>query len=249
MKALNGKVALVTGASRGIGRAIAERYGQLGANVVVSYASSAKGARECVAAIECAGAKAIAVKADVASVAEIEALFAQARQAFGRIDIVVANAGVEIVGISSLDFTEEQFDRAFAINTKGTFFTLQQAARTVEDGGRILYVGSSTTAFPMPGHALYGGSKMAPRFLVEVMAKELGARGVTVNSILPTAIEGAGVSTDEVRPAVRDFIERYNPMKRMGTVEDVADAAECLAGPLAKFVSGQHLLLAGGGPA
>jgi 3-oxoacyl-[acyl-carrier protein] reductase len=173
MKALNGKVALVTGASRGIGRAIAERYGQLGANVVVSYASSAKGARECVAAIECAGAKAIAVKADVASVAEIEALFAQARQAFGRIDIVVANAGVEIVGISSLDFTEEQFDRAFAVNTKGTFFTLQQAARTVEDGGRILYVGSSTTAFPMPGHALYGGSKMAPRFLVEVMAKEL----------------------------------------------------------------------------
>jgi 3-oxoacyl-[acyl-carrier protein] reductase len=160
----------------------------------------------------------------------------------------VANAGVEIVGISSLDFTEEQFDRAFAVNTKGTFFTLQQAARTVEDGGRILYVGSSTTAFPMPGHALYGGSKMAPRFLVEVMAKELGARGVTVNSILPTAIEGARVSTDEVRPAVRDFIERYNPMKRMGTVEDVADAAEYLAGPLAKFVSGQHLLLAGGGP-
>src|ERR1700739_2489167 len=214
MKGLNGKVALVTGASRGIGRAIAERYGQLGANVVVSYASSAKGARECVAAIECAGGKAIAVKADLASVAEIEALFAQARQAFGRIDIVVANAGVEIVGISSLDFTEEQFDRAFAVNTKGTFFTLQQAARTVEDGGGILYVGSSTTAFPMPGHELYGGSQNAPRFLVEVMAKELGARGVTVNSILPTAIEGAGVSTDEVRPAVRDFIERYNTMKR-----------------------------------
>jgi 3-oxoacyl-[acyl-carrier protein] reductase len=249
MTQLNGKVALVTGASRGIGRAIAERYGRLGASVVVNYASSAKGAQECVAAIERAGGNAIAVKANVSSVVEIHRLFDKARQAFERIDIVVANAGIEIVGISSLEFTEEQFDQAFAVNTKGAFFTLQQAARTVEDGGRILYVGSSTTAFPMPGHALYGGSKMAPQFLVEVMAKEFGARGVTVNSILPTAIEGAGVSTDEVRPAVREFIERYNPMKRMGTVEDVADAAEYLASPLAKFVSGQHLLLSGGGPA
>jgi 3-oxoacyl-[acyl-carrier protein] reductase len=135
------------------------------------------------------------------------------------------------------------------VNTKGAFFTLQEAGRAVADGGRIIYVGSSTTAFPMPGHALYGGSKMAARFLVEVMAKELGARRVTVNSILPTTTQGAGVSTDSVRPAAREFIERFNPMKRMGTLDDVADAAEYLAGPLAGFVSGQHLLLSGGGPA
>ena len=249
MTTLNGKITLVTGASRGLGRAIAERFGRLGATIVVNYASSAKAAQECVAAIESSGGKALAVKADVANVAEIRSLFGEARRAFGRIDIAVANAGIEVVGVSALEFTEEQFDRAFAVNTKGAFFTLQEAGRTVVDGGRILYVGSSTTAFPMPGHALYGGSKMAPRFLVQVMAKELGARRVTVNSILPTTTEGAGVSTDSVRPAAREFIERYNPMKRMGTVEDVADAAEYFAGPLSGFVSGQHLLLSGGGPA
>jgi 3-oxoacyl-[acyl-carrier protein] reductase len=249
MTQLKDKVALITGASRGLGRAIAERYGRLGATVVVNYASSAKAAQEVVSTIESTGGKAVAIKADVANVVEIRALFEEARRAFGRIDIAVANAGIETVGMSALEFTEEQFDRAFAVNTKGAFFTLQEAGRTVVDGGRILYVGSSTTAFPMVGHALYGGSKMAPRFLVQVMAKELGARRVTVNSILPTTIEGAGVSTDGPRPAVREFIERFNPMKRMGTVEDVADAAEYFASPLSGFVSGQHLLLSGGGPA
>lgn len=101
----------------------------------------------------------------------------------------------------------------------------------------------------MAGHGLYGGSKMAPRFLVEVLAKEIGNRGITVNSILPPATEGAGVSTDGGRPEVLEFIRSSNPMQRMGTVEDVANAAEYLAGDLSGFVSGQHLLLSGGAPA
>jgi 3-oxoacyl-[acyl-carrier protein] reductase len=109
MTTLNGKIALVTGASRGLGRAIAERFGRLGATVVVNYASSAKAAQECVAAIESSGGKALAVKADVANVAEIRSLFGEARRAFGRIDIAVANAGIEVVGVSALEFTEEQF--------------------------------------------------------------------------------------------------------------------------------------------
>ena len=117
------------------------------------------------------------------------------------------------------------------------------------DNGRIIYVGSSNTGFPLPGYALYGGSKIAPQFLVEVLAKELGARGVTVNSILPTAIEGAGVFTDEVKPEFLEFIRAFRPMQRMGTVDDVADAAEYLASDLSGFVSGQHLLLSGGAPA
>lgn len=249
MKKLQGKVALVTGASRGIGRAIAERLGQLGADVIVNYSSSEAAALECVAAIEASGVRAVAVKADIGKVSDIETLFARAIDVFGRIDVVVANAGIETVGISGTDFTEEQFDRTFGINTKGTYFTLREAARHVNDGGRIIYIGSSTTGFPMPGHAVYGGSKVAPRFLVEVMAKELGRRGVTVNSVLPTVTEGAGVSATEVRPAAREFVERFVPRGRPVKLQEVADAVEFLASDLAGFVSGQHLLLSAGGPA
>jgi 3-oxoacyl-[acyl-carrier protein] reductase len=249
MGVLSGKVAVVTGASRGIGRAIAERLGGLGASVVVNYSSSEQAAHECAATIEKTGARAVAIKANVAEVDEIRELFESAIEAFGDVDIAVANAGLEIVDVAAVDFTEEQFDRAFSVNTKGTFFTLQQAARTVADSGRIICVGSSSTEFPTLGHALYGGSKVAPRFLVEVLAKELGSRGITVNSIQPTAISGAGVSANGLRPAAQQFVDQFNPMKRAGTLQDVADAVEYLAGPLAGFVSGQHLLLTGGGPA
>ncbi len=249
MTNLSGKVALITGASRGLGKAIAERYGKLGASVVVNYATSEQPALEVVAGIERRGGSAIAVQADMARVADIDRLFDTAKKRFGRLDIVVANAGLELVGKSVLEFSEDDFDRLFAVNTKGAFFTMQRAARDVADNGRIIYVGSSTTAFPMPGHALYGGSKMAPRFLVEVLAKEIGKRGVTVNSILPTATEGAGVSTNGPRPGVREFIRSSNPMGRMGTLEDTANAAEYLASDLSSYISGQHMLVSGGAPA
>jgi len=246
---LQGKVALITGSARGIGKAIAERFGELGASVIVNYSASEQPARETVAAIERLGTSAIAVQADVGKVAEIERLFATAIERFGHLDIVVVNAGVELVDFPMLNVAEADFDRLFGVNAKGAFFTLQHAAKHVVDQGRIIYVGSSTTAFPTPGHGLYGGSKLAPQFFVEVLAKEIGARGVTVNSILPSAIEGAGVSADKVRPEVLEFVRQFHPIQRMGTPNDVADAAEFLAGNQASFISGQHLLLSGGGPA
>lgn len=248
MTNLEGKVALVTGSARGIGKAIAERFGKLGAGVIVNYSASEQPAKETVATIERLGGRAVAVQADVSKVADLDRLFEAALARFGRLDVVVANAGIEVVDQAVLEFTEADYDRVFDVNTKGAFFTLQRAAKYIAEGGRIIYVGSSTTAFPTPGHGLYGGSKLAPQFLVEVLAKEIGARGVTVNSVLPTATEGAGVSTDEVRPQVREFIKLYNPMQRMATVDDVADAAEYLAGDLSGYVSGQHLLLSGGAP-
>jgi 3-oxoacyl-[acyl-carrier protein] reductase len=249
MTNLKNKVALVTGSAPGIGKAIAVRYGSLGARVGVNYSTDEKRAQETVAEIERAGSVAIAIRADISKVADIDRLFAAALEKFGRIDIVVANAGVELVDQSALDFTEADFDRLFGINSKGTFFTLQQAAKHVADNGRIIYVGSSTTAFPLPGHALYGGSKIAPQFLVEVLAKEIGHRGVAVNSILPTAIEGAGIYGDGVKAEFREFIKSFCRMQRMGTPDDVANVAEYLAGDLATFVSGQHLLVTGGAPA
>lgn len=249
MTDLSNKVALVTGSARGIGKAIAERFGRLGASVVVNYSASEGPAQETAATIERTGAGAIVVKADISKVGEIDRLFAAALERFGRLDIVVANAGIEMVDQPVLDVSEADYDRLFSVNTKGAFFTLQRAARHVADGGRIIYLGSSTTAFPTPGHGLYGASKMAPRFLVEVLAKEVGGRRVTVNSILPTATEGAGVSTGEVRPQVREYIRMFNPMGRMASLDDVSNAAEYLAGDLSSYVSGQHLLLSGGAPA
>lgn len=249
MTDFTGKVALVTGGARGIGRAITERLARLGASVVVNYSASEKPAQETVAKIEQAGGTAIAVQADVSRPADIDRLFAAAIERFHRLDMVVANAGVEMVDQPVTDFTEADFDRVFGINAKGAFFTLQAAAKHVEDGGRIIYLGSSTTAFPTPGHGLYGGSKIPAQFLVEVLAKEIGHRGVTVNSVLPTATNGAGVSTGGARPQVVKYIKTYNPMGRMATVTDVADAVEYLVGPLAGYVSGQHLLLSGGAPA
>ncbi len=248
MTDLNNKVALITGAGRGIGKAIAERYGALGASVVVNYASSAEAAQETANVIERSGGEAIAVQADVSKVADLERLFQTSLERYGRLDIVVANAGLEMSGKPVLEFTEEEYERLFNTNTKGAFFTIQKAAKYVADNGRIIFVGSSTTAFPIPGHGLYGSSKMAPRFLIEVLAKEIGYRGVTVNSILPTATQGAGRHADP-KPEIGQFIKNFMPMNRIGTLEDSANAAEFLASDLASFVSGQHLLLSGGGPA
>ena len=247
MTDLSDKVALVTGSARGIGAAIAERYARLGAQVVINYASDAAGAERTVAAIREAGGEALAVQADIRDLDQIDALFAATRDAFGRIDIVVANAGVEIIDQPVLDATEEDFDRLYAINAKGTFFTLQRAGRQVSDNGRIILIGSSTTVGPFPGVGLYGSSKMSARYLVRVLAMEVGHRGVTVNTILPTVIEGAGVFTEI---ADEDPFKQQNRMRplggRMGRPADVADAAEYFASDLAGWISGQDLLVSGG---
>jgi 3-oxoacyl-[acyl-carrier protein] reductase len=249
MTTLKGKVALITGAGRGIGRAIAERYALLGAAVAVNYAKDDKSAADTVAAIRSGGGSAVAIQGDVSKVADIDRLFAATAEQLGGIDIVVVNAGVEQVDQRVLEFTEADFDRLFRVNTKGAFFALQRAAKHVRDNGRIIYVGSNTTRLPQPDYALYGGSKIAPQYLVEVLAKELGHRGVIVNSILPTAIEGAGVYTTGASDRVREFVRSTRPIARMGALDDVANAAEYLASDLAGFVSGQHLLLTGGAPA
>ncbi|MEV7395403.1 SDR family oxidoreductase [Streptomyces sp. NPDC091215] len=246
---LSGRTALITGSGRGLGKAIALRYAKLGADIVVNYAAGRTSADETVAQIEQLGAKAIAIQADLTKVSDIDRLFTQAAEHFGQIDIVVANAGVEEIGVPFVDVTEEQFDRLNAINTKGTFFSLQAAARHVVDHGRIIYVGSSTTVLPVEGYALYASSKTGARYVVGVMAQELADRGITVNTILPTAIEGAGVFTDAdpnhpVRQKVATQSGRID--RRMGTVDDVADAAEYLACDLAAWVSGQTLVISGG---
>lgn len=247
MNSLRNKVALITGSARGLGRAIAERYAALGADIVLNYSRDAAAAEDALSKITAMGVKAISVQADVSKVADIERLFAEAMKVFGKIDIVVVNAGIEMVETPVTAFTEEQFDRLFTINTKGSYFTMQQAAKHVSDNGRIIYIASSTTAFPVPGMAVYGGSKTTPRYMVNVLSQEIGHRGVTVNSIIPFAVDHAGIFTDPASyPELRASLLASCPMGRLAEVEDVANAAEFFASELSSFVNGQHLLVNGG---
>ena len=247
MNSLQNKTALITGSARGLGKAIAERYAAMGANIVINYSKDKSSAGEVVANITALGVKVIAVQADVSKVTDIERLFNEAKTAFGKIDIVVANAGIEMVETPVTEFTEQDFDRLFSINTKGAYFTMQQAAKTIEDNGRIIYVASSTTSFPARGMGVYGGSKMGPRYLVDVLSKEIGHRGVTVNSIIPFAVDHSGIFAEAGSyPELRKSLIDSCPMGRLAEVEDVANAAEFFAGNLSSFVTGQHLLVNGG---
>ncbi|MEN2435817.1 SDR family oxidoreductase [Weeksellaceae bacterium A-14] len=247
MNTLHNKVALITGSGRGLGKAIAERYAALGADIVLNYSKDRTSTLEVESTIKAMGVKVISIQADVSKVEDIKFLFAEAKKTFGKIDIVVANAGIEMVETPVTEFTEEQFDRLFSINTKGAYFTMQQAALHVENNGRIIYIASSTTAFPVPGMAVYGGSKTTPRYLVDVLSKEIGYRGVTVNSIIPFAVDHSGIFTDkESYPELRKSLVDSCPMGRLAEVEDVANIAEFFASDLSSFVSGQHLLVNGG---
>ncbi len=247
MTNLKNKTALITGASRGIGKAIALRFASLGADIIVNYNSNDAAAQEVIKEIESYHVKAFAVKADVSKPTEINRMFELVLGKFGKIDIIVVNAGLELLGVKVTDFTETQFDCLFNTNTKGAFFTMQAAAKHIAANGRIIFIGSSTTGYPHAGYAIHGGSKLAPLYLVQVMAQELGKEGITVNAILPTATEGAGVHTVvEADDPIKKMIPEFYPMARMGSLEDVANVAEFFASDLSSFVSGQQLLVSGG---
>ncbi|MFW0717554.1 SDR family NAD(P)-dependent oxidoreductase [Pedobacter sp. N23S346] len=247
MTNLTNKVALITGSARGLGKAIAERYAALGADIIINYSRDKSSADEVVSNIRAMGVRVISVQADVSKVADVQRLFAEAISAFGKIDIVVANAGIELVETAVTDFTEEQFDRVFSINTKGTYFTMQQAAKHITDNGRIIYIASSTTSYPVPGMAVYGGSKTTPKYLVEILSKEIGHKGVTVNTIIPFAVDHSGIFAEaDSYPELRKQLLDSCPMGRLAEVEDVANAAEFFASDLSSFISGQHLLVNGG---
>ena len=185
---LDGKVALITGASRGIGRAIAVRLGQDGAAVVVNYSGNHEAARETVAAVEAASGRAVAVQGDVGKLGDIQRLFDAAFEHFGKLDILVNNAGI-MFNKPVADVTEEEYDRIFAVNVKGTFFSCQQAAKRMADGGRIINFSSSTTAMMLPTYGTYVATKGAVEQLSHILAKELGSRGITVNVVSPGATD------------------------------------------------------------
>lgn len=247
MKNSTNRVALITGGSKGIGKAIADQLASEGINVVINYSNDTQAAEATVESIKMHGVDAIAVKADIRKKSDIENLFNEAIAHFGRIDIVIANAGMELVNVPMVDYTEEQYDKLFSINTKGTFFTLQQAAAHINDHGRIIVVSSSTTVYINPGFALYGGSKTAPKYFVEVLSKELGHRGITVNSVIPGAIDEAGIFAEmpSDSPYKKEIIDA-TPLGRMGLPQDVADVVSMVVSEKASFITGHHFMANGG---
>jgi 3-oxoacyl-[acyl-carrier protein] reductase len=243
---LQGKTALITGGSRGIGAAIAARLAEDGAGLVIGYSGNAQAAETVAAEVRSMGRRTVAIQADIRDPAAVPRLFAEAVAAFGRVDIVVANAGVELIDTPFTDYSEAQHDLVFDINVKGTFFTLQEPARTLPDGGRIIFISSNTTRLLLPGFAVYGASKLAPHYFVQVLAKELGPRRITVNSVIPGATRAAGVFTDsgDDDPDVRELTAR-TPLGRLGTPDDTAHTVALLASDAAAFITGQHVTVDG----
>ncbi len=241
---LIGKTAIVTGASRGIGKAIALKLGSLGAAVAVNYGRDDEAAAATVAAIEGSGGKALAVRADMRRVAQIEILFERTIAMFGQIDILVNNAGVRLFKpIASV--SEAEFDDIFATNVKGVFFACQLAARRMADGGRIVNISSSVTRVLLPNYGGYAATKGAVDQITRVLAKELGPKGITVNAVSPgptdTALFRKGKTREEI-----DGFARSTALGRIGTPADIADAVALLVGDGAGWISGQNIFVNGG---
>ena len=241
--ALSGKVAVVTGGSKGIGRAICTALAAEGAAVVVNFAHDGGAAEELVRSIEAGGGRALAVRMDISRPAGAAALFAAARDGLGGTDILVCNAGVSAV-LPLEQTSESEYERIYGINVRGVLFLLKEAAQSLRDNGRIITLSSSVVASPRAGVALYASSKAAVKALTEVAAIELGPRGITANCVLPGLVD---------TPMVKDMPAEYkkivagnSPFRRIGAPEDIAGIVTFLASDAARWVTGQAIVANGG---
>jgi 3-oxoacyl-[acyl-carrier protein] reductase len=239
-KDLSGKNALVTGASRGIGRAIAEELAARGAKVAVNHRSNRAAAQETVDAIASRGGTAIAVQADVAVMADLYRMFDEAEAGLGPLDIVVANAGTAVIK-PMIEHTLEDYNHTFDTNARGAFFTLQQAARRIRDGGRIVAISTGGTRMWVPQTSLYQGSKGAVEQFVRTLSREVGARRITVNAVLPGFTD-----TDLLPQRDRAIAAGMSPFGRIGEPAEVAAAVGFLASPAAGWITGQNIGAGGG---
>jgi len=246
-KRLAGKVAVVTGASKGIGAAIATHLAAEGAAVVVNYSSSKDGAERVVSDITGSGGTAIAVKANLARKADIDQLFAETKKAFGQIDILVNNAGIyEFSPVQ--DITEEHFRKQFDLNVLGLTLATQAAVKQFNPaGGSIINISSVVSTLGIPAAAVYSGTKGAVDAITRSLAKELGPRGIRVNAINPGMVETEGVRAAGIAESdMRKQVEAQTPLGRIGQPEDIATAAVFFASPDSAWITGETLTVAGG---
>ena len=241
---LAGRVALVTGGSRGIGRAVVRRLAHDGADVAFTFRRSEEAAAGLVAEVVALGRRAHAIRADMASMTEVKALFDEGEAALGSFDILVNNAGETL--LKSIAETEEaDYDRVMAVNAKATFFIIRQAASRLRRGGRIVSISSMNTVMHLPEIAVYAASKAAVEQFTLVAARELAPRKITVNTVSPGPVD-----TDMLRAAqsatALDLAAAMTPLRRLGLPADVADVIAFLVGPDARWLTGQNIRVAGG---
>jgi 3-oxoacyl-[acyl-carrier protein] reductase len=247
MSKLQNKVAVVTGASKGIGAGIAIALAAEGASVVVNYASSQSGANAVVAAITAAGGKAIAVQADVSKQEDITRLFTAALQAYGRLDILVNNAGVyEFAPLENI--TTGHFHGMFDLNVLGLLLTTQEAAKHFgPEGGSVINIGSAVSTLTPPNAAVYTATKAAVDAITRVLSKELGSRKIRVNAINPGMIETEGVhSAGILESDLRKMVEAQSPLGRIGQTADISPTAVYLASSDSQYMTGETLVVSGG---
>ena len=240
----NGKVAIVTGASRGIGSAVAERLGRDGFAVIVNYSGSAEAADALVRKITEGGGRALAVKADVSDPGAVREMFETTVAKFGGVDVLVNNAG--IMTLSNLTDTDDaSFDRQIAINLKGTFNTLREGARRLRSGGRIINLSSSVVVLLQPTYGIYAATKAGVEAMTSVLTKELRGRNITVNAIAPGPV-ATELFLKGKPQGVIDHLAKLAPLERLGEPDDIARVASFLAGPDGAWINGQVLRPNGG---
>lgn len=246
MSKLAGKVTVVTGASLGIGAGIAKSLAAEGASVVVNYAKNEEAAKAVVRAIEATGGRAVAVGADVTQPIEVEALIAAALRNFGQLDVLVNNSGIyEFAPLEAV--TQESFDRVFRTNVLGVVLATQAAAKHMTEGGSVINIGSNITPMLMPTSTIYAGSKAAVEAITRVLSKELGPKGVRVNSVLPGPVDTEGSRAMGGGDSSQlQMIIGMTPLGRIGQPEDIASVVTFLASQDATWVTGTLLLASGG---
>jgi 3-oxoacyl-[acyl-carrier protein] reductase len=240
MPSINGKVAIVTGASSGIGRAIAERLARDGAMVIVNYGTSMDKAKAVVAGIESNGGQAVAIQGDMSQVSDVRRLVQETMQRFGRLDILVNNAGMALFK-PLVETTEQEFDEIVALNAKGPYFAMQEAAKVIEPGGRIVNISTDGTHTAFANVTAYVGTKGALEQFTKGLALELAPKGVTVNTVSPGFTD-----TVMIPDAFRETGAEMSPLKRLGTPQDIADVVAFMVSDEARWLTGQNIHAGGG---
>ncbi len=244
-KKLAGKVAVVTGASKGIGAAIAKQLAADGASVVVNYASSKSGADKVVGEITAQGGKATAVQGDMAKKSDIDRLFAETKKTYGNLDVLVNNAGIyEFLPLEQI--TEEHFHKQFNLNVLGLILATQEAAKHFNSSGTVINVSSVVGINPLPGAAVYSATKAAVDAVTKSLSKELGPKKIRVNSINPGMIETEGVHTSGLLDGFKAQVEAQTPLGRIGQPQDIATVASFLASTDSGWITGETFSVAGG---
>jgi 3-oxoacyl-[acyl-carrier protein] reductase len=244
MKLLEGKVAIITGASRGIGRKVAEQLADLGAKVTINYSSSPDKAEEVVKEIQDKGGKAIAIQADISQIDDIERLFLETISAFEKVDILINNAGI-MINKPLTEVTEADYDKQFSVNVKGTFFACQQAMKYMEEEGHIVNISTSVNGQMFPTYSVYSGTKGAVEQFTRQLAKEFGPKKITINAVAPGPVDTELFSVGKTDQQI-EGMKKMNAFGRLGEPEDISNVIEFLVSEKSKWVTGQTLRVNGG---